>query len=212
MGATAPTSYEPYGYKIPISSAGQTTPIYLGEVESIRRIKKLVLTGGTGEEYVYDPSYTRFYFVISDILGIGVRLTPLYCTHYQNISDGRSIGDVPNNSIYTGGGIDAGKAFIKTTDYASVADFKSYLQQQYANGTPVTIWYILTESETGVVNESLMKIGDYADEVSGVSIPVTAGENSFDVDTTVQPSEVTATFEGWHAVSAAHERDNGQWD
>ena len=32
-------------YKIPISSANTTTPIYLGEVETTRRVKKLVLTG-----------------------------------------------------------------------------------------------------------------------------------------------------------------------
>ena len=32
-------------YKIPISSANTTTPVYLGEVETTRKIKKLVLTG-----------------------------------------------------------------------------------------------------------------------------------------------------------------------
>lgn len=44
-GSTA-LPYEPYGYKIPISSANTTTPVYLGEVETTRKIKKLVLTGG----------------------------------------------------------------------------------------------------------------------------------------------------------------------
>lgn len=52
---------------------------------------------------------------------------------------------------------------------------------------------------------------DISDSLT-TSIPCTAGSNSFDVDTTVAPSEVTATFEGWHPVSAAHERENGQWD
>lgn len=159
IGST-PLPYSPY--------LNKTTPIYLGEVPTVRRIRKLVLTGEG--EYVYDQSYTRFYFVISNMIGIGVRLTPLYCTHYQNISDGRPVGDVPNNSIYTGGGNDADKVFIKTTDYTSASDFKSYLTQQYQNGTPVTIWYILAEQETGIVNEPLAKIGNYADELTEISV------------------------------------------
>jgi len=51
--------------------------------------------------------------------------------------------------------------------------------------------------------------------VTQITMPtftVTAGENSFDVDTTVAPSEVTAGFSGWHPVSGVHERENGQWD
>ena len=43
-GSTA-LPYEPYGYKLTISSANTTTPIYLGEVETTRQIKKSVLTG-----------------------------------------------------------------------------------------------------------------------------------------------------------------------
>jgi hypothetical protein len=93
----------------------------------------------------------------------------------------------------------------------SVADFKSYLQQQYAAGTPVTIWYVLEEPETGIVNEPLMRIGDYADTVSNVSIPVITGGDTISVDTTVQPSEVTVNYKGWHPVADVHERDNGAW-
>lgn len=38
------------------------------------------------------------------------------------------------------------------------------------------------------------------------------GANSLSVDTTVQPSEVTANYHGWHPVSSAHESSGGQWD
>jgi hypothetical protein len=93
----------------------------------------------------------------------------------------------------------------------NITDFKAYLAAQYAAGTPVTIWYMLATPETAVVNEPLMKIGDYADSLT-TSIPCTAGENTIDVQTTVAPSEVTATFEGWHPVANVHERENGQWD
>lgn len=37
------------------------------------------------------------------------------------------------------------------------------------------------------------------------------GANIVSVDTTVQPSEMTMTYHGWHPVSSAHERDNGSW-
>lgn len=71
----------------------------------------------------------------------------------------------------------------------------AYLQQQYTAGTPVTVWYVLAEPETGIVNEPLMKIGDYADTISsaqaGVTIPTVNGENVLDVPTEVPPSEVT---------------------
>lgn len=83
---------------------------------------------------------------------------------------------------------------VDKTIYATVADFKSYLAAQYANGTPVTVWYVLATEETAVVNEQLMRIGDYADTLSyrqsGVNVPTTDGLNIFDIDSTVKPSEV----------------------
>ena len=80
----------------------------------------------------------------------------------------------------------------------------------HAAGTPVTVWYVLATPETAVVNEPLMKIGNYTDEVSNVSIPVTAGGDTLSVDTTVQPSEVTVNYKGWHPA-IVHERENGVW-
>lgn len=210
MGATAPTSYEPYGYKIPISSASTTTPVYLGEVQTTRKIKKLVLDGS--EAWTYESGYTRFYTTFPGSLIIGVRATPAFCTHYQVISDGRPITEVPNNSMYSNVDASAKVWFIKVTDYTTVADFKSYLAAQYAAGTPVTVWYVLATPETAAVNEPLMKIGDYADTLSNAtSIPTTEGANSITVDTTVQPSEFTATWTGWHD-SSVKEYDGSQWN
>jgi hypothetical protein len=73
-------------------------------------------------------------------------------------------------------------------------DFKAWIAQQYTNGTPVTVWYVLATPETAVVNEPLMKIGDYADTLSkaqaGVEIPTARGTNTLDVLTDVKPSEI----------------------
>ena len=189
LGSTA-KPYSPYNRT--------TTPVYLGEVPTTRKVKKLVLTG---EETISgDINYSRFFFSISDMRGEGTRLTKLYCTHYQNISDGRPVGQVPDNSIYTGGGTDSQKVFIKTTDYTTVADFKAYLASEYSAGHPVTVWYVLATEQTGILNEPIRKIGDYADTISmeqaGVSIPTVSGVNVVDVDTTLKPSEITIKYKG----------------
>lgn len=189
-------------YKIPISSASTITPIYLGEVQTTRRIKKLVLT--REENYDYQPQYSRYVFTVSSALARGLRNTPCFCTHYQSIYNGESIDNIPNNTIYINWQATGAQFCIKDEAIATLADFKSFLAAQYANGTPVTIWYVLGNPKTAVVNEPLQKIGDYADSIAssqaGVSIPTVAGENTISVDTTVQPSEFTATWTGWHEL------------
>ena len=146
----------------------ETLPVYLGEVPTVRRVRKWVLTG---EETIYgDPSYDRFIIAIPDSLIIGVRLTPAVSSHYSVISDGRSIGDVPNNSIYSDSNNPNHRWFIKTTDYIDVTAFKSYLASEYAAGHPVTIWYVLAEPETAISNEPLCKISTYADELTTIQV------------------------------------------
>lgn len=195
-------------YKIPILSAGQTTNVYLGEVQTTRQIRQVVLTGQ--ETYVRESEYDRFYTEFPNAKITGLRLTQAYCTHFLSVYDGRPLADVPNNSIYSGSA-DSNKFYIKTTNYTTVADFTAYLARQYAAGTPVTVWYVLATPTTGIVNEPLRKIGTYADEVSGITIPTIAGANTLSIDTTLQPSEVTVNYKGWHPVTDVHERDNGAW-
>ncbi len=199
-GSTA-ISYEPYNHT--------TTPIYLGEVQSTRSIKKLVFTGE--ESFVYDSTYTRFRFTMPNSLILGARRTPVICTHFSAITDGRPIEDVPQNTIYSDSAT-LNRWWIEAEDFTSANDFKTYLAAQYAAGTPVTIWYILTTEETGIVNEPLMKIGDYADEIINISVPTIVGTNTFNIGTVVQPSEVTLYYHGWHPINNVHEHDNGVWN
>lgn len=188
-------------FKIPILLNSQTINKYLGEVQSTRKIDKVVFTG---EENwgIYNPSdwsLTRFNITLpSATLSLGL------CTHYPFILQSGGTTD----HFYMNA---RGDLYIFSTTITSTDDFKTYFQQQYAAGTPVTVWYVLATPQTATVNEPLMKIGNYADTLT-TSIPCTAGENSFDVDTTVQPSEVTATFDGWHPVQSVHERSGGAWD
>ena len=191
------SAYEPYGYKMPISVNGQTNNIYIGTISTTRRIKKMVLTGD--ESIRYDSQNVRFYFSLDNSLIIGLRITPMFCSHYQCIDDGRPLADVPDNSIYSSD-VNSGRWFIKDIDYTSAADFKSFLAQQYAAGTPVTIWYILATPETVTINEPIRKIGNYADTVSmeqaGVSISTLNGQTVVDVDTTLKPSKMYIKYKG----------------
>ncbi len=198
--------FEPYGqFKIPISNGQQTTNIYLGSTQTVRQIKKVVFDGtetwgATGAGIIY-------YGAISDY--IRTEAITCACSHFQAVTNRTTSSTSIDNSVCFGIG-EYNRIFIKC-QYTTDTDFKQFLAQQYANGTPVTIWYILATDTTAAVNEPLMKIGNYADTLSNATaIPTTEGANSITVDTTVQPSEFTATWTGWHD-SSVKEWDGSDW-
>lgn len=166
-------------WTISIICAEQTVTVNLGAVPTVRKIKKLVLDGTENWQ-----AGSLNYYIFIDSYGEGVIYSTVICTHAQN--------STINNT---------GKAlFMKISDFSpisTVEDFKAFLSDQYTNGTPVTVWYSLSEAQTGIYNEPLAKIGDYADELhsedAGVSIPTVKGANTLTVDTTLQPSEMTIT-------------------
>lgn len=187
--------YEPYGYKIPITCAGQTTPVYLGEVPTVRRVKKRVLDGT--ENWVRQSGQSVDYFRIENMPATASKVI---CSHYQspdeNIAYATVVTGIKMQTSASSGVILA----CRPPDIAtlSLSDFKAYLASEYAAGHPVTIWYVLASEETGITNEPLAKIGEYADELNstdaGVSIPTAEGQNTLTVDTDLQPSEMTITY------------------
>ena len=114
------------------------------------------------------------------------------CTHYPvayNNTDGYA--RIMNNG-----------ALLRIMDDSKAvgrATWTAFLAAQYAAGTPVTIWYILATPETGIVNEPIRKIGDYADTLSmeqaGVQIPTNRGNTVIDVETTLKPSEMYIKYQ-----------------
>lgn len=193
LGSTA-LPYEPYGFKLPLTVNATEYPIYLGQVETTRRIKKLVLTGE--EDITSSHTDIGLYKIpVTDYLKI-VATTTNVCSHYKASINVNGWFDVTDMSccFYGNTSSPAKLLYIRDTSYTSIADFKAYLAQQYAAGTPVTVWYVLATPETAVVNEPLMKIGDYADTVgfaqAGVAIPTVSGANVLDMTSTVKPSEM----------------------
>ena len=114
------------------------------------------------------------------------------CSHYKTV---RNVSE--ETGIFFGNAV---HFLTNLSDEIDTVDkWKSYLAAQYAAGTPVTVWYVLAEPETGIVNEPLCKIGDYADELTDTiatlpEIPTTTGQNTLTVDTELQPSEMTITY------------------
>jgi hypothetical protein len=186
-------------WTIQITCAGQTVPVYLGQTQTVRRVKKLVLDG-TENWQKNDASPNNSLYYLSGLTGKAQ--ADCTCTHFRQSSTTYPA----NNQISAKAGekmiyIYLSKAIIDTMPSGNTKEgFKEYLAQQYAAGTPVTVWYVLAEPETGIVNEPLYKIGDYADELSstdaGVTIPTINGSNTLTVDTDLQPSEMSITYRG----------------
>jgi hypothetical protein len=204
-GSTA-LPYEPYGIKIQISSAGQTTPIYLGEVETTRKIRKLVFDG---TENVNLNTVDRNRLIIQAVYTLPqsgtTTATNIICTHLVTLGSGPATSLQQGIAMrYNGTDILFGVPYslVGATAEDSNATIRtkviSYLAQQYAAGTPVTVWYVLAEPEATVVNEPLMKIGDYTDSISraqtGIDIPTVVGQNTLDVLTTVKPSSMRIEY------------------
>lgn len=199
--------YEPYGYKLNIKTASTTTPVYLSEAETTRKIKKLVLTGQENwtKNDASNPSNYLYYQT-----GYLANKTCV-CSHLADMGtlSASKVGIFNGNNVLY---LNFGSAIMNAQPSGNTVEgLKEYLAAQYSAGTPVTVWYVLAEPTTGVVNEPIRKIGDYADSVIATNIPTTAGGIEFDVETTLKPSEVSLTYHGWHDISP-EQYENGAWN
>jgi len=184
-------------YKIPISSANTTTPVYLGEVETTRKIRKIVFVGSEDENWSAQSAgggAIRFRYTISNSVQADTAHPTSICTH---LPLGAESGTWNTDNIYT---ISNNYLWLRLdSSFTTVAALKSWLAQQYANGTPFTVYYTFATPETGIVNEPIRKIGDYADTLSmeqaGVQIPTLNGQTVVDVDTTLKPSEMYIKYD-----------------
>lgn len=184
-------------YKIPVEIGLSTQSIDLSEVPTIRNIVKIVLTGD--EAWRATPQATPIYYILAgDLIPTIKPSSALICTHFLNSSSDGMMNGI--NWVLQ----------VINSGYLTLAEWKNFLQAEYANNTPVTVYCILDESVTDTINEPLQKIGDYADSISNITLTTTAGATSFGVDTAVKPSEITLTFRGWHPKDPK-ESSGGEW-
>ena len=101
------------------------------------------------------------------------------CSHYKSVpqvSNGSYISD-GEISFYPQEGRQ--RLYICDTSTADLTAFKAFLADEYANGTPVCIWYVLASPVT--------------ESTTAPTITPASGSNTLTVGTTLAPSEVSIT-------------------
>ena len=197
-GSTAPSTFIPFGYEIPISFGQGTYTNYLSEPirkigtaadsmastgTATHNITKYEFTGNESITKVNSTATNYLYYIVFTGTTIGGAM----CSHLQYLSSGVSdnVGFSQNqtypNTFYFNLGADIMNA---QTSGNTAEGFKEWLTAQYAAGTPLTLWRILELPTT--------------ESFTAPSIPTSGTAQSFDVDTTLKPSEVSLTWHGWH--------------
>ena len=186
------------GYKIPIKCDDETKTIYLEEPlhkignyadilsysdhNVTRYIKKIVFTGEEG--WRLTSSSDKSYFILTAGILQKYKEDIILCTHYEyaNISTNTSnVGIDMINSTTAGEDRFAIRDIYPET--TTLNDFKTFLREQYANGTPVTAWVVLNEPEIEEIHAPEILADRYT---------------SITVDTYIQPSQVDFTTKGKH--------------
>ncbi len=199
-GSTA-LPYEPYGYKIPISANGTAlTPVYLTEQlmkindyadrlassgSLIRYIKKIELKGTEGWTTRAGTPANIFFCERSDTNFVN---NCALCTHYINQDEG-SFNDMQDKHILVRVASSGDKTYIGIRDSSypqtneGASQLASYLAEQYAAGTPVTVYYVIETTVT--------------EQVTVPTIPTISSPTTIDVNTSVKPSEMSLTYDGY---------------
>ena len=148
----------------------ETLPVYLGEVPTVRRVKKLVLDGTenwrlarSGGLFVY--SGIQDYYRVT---GAEICLISHY-TAQPNLNSNTQVLD-KHAAFYSNPTNAYNDFYMRDSDYEDASAWKVYLAQQYAAGHPVTIWYVLANEQTAISNEPLCKISTYADELTTIQV------------------------------------------
>lgn len=155
-------------YAIPITVGGKTQTVYISEplrfcfesdimhtefammslstVGIMRFLKKIVLDGTEDFLRYSTGTSARAYMEITGANFSDSEITCM-CSHYQARKNGglSTITSYPSGSIAWRTALN--QLTIIDSDITSLEDFKQLLAQEYANGTPVTIWYCLAEPE-----------------------------------------------------------------
>ena len=165
----------------------------INTIYSTRSIKEIVLTGT--EDWVYNGSNNHF-FSLSSFENNNVVLGECLCSHFmtfnsisdENQSIGITVEQDANNDIILA---------IRPENYNSITleEFKEWLAHEYANNSPVTIWYVLETPEYGVIQGQLRKVNNFVDYVNIPldGIPLNIGENDISINSPVQPSYISIT-------------------
>lgn len=104
--------------------------------DGIHNKRKQVVYNGT-ENWAFSPNKVcTFIKTLPSISKTGI------CTHYKSIKTASVFGIDTGIYLET-----SNSAIISDPRFSTIDEFKTYLQEQYSNGTPVTVEYELAEEE-----------------------------------------------------------------
>lgn len=178
---TKATTYEPYHEPI-TTPIYLPTPLYSGEVmrnDGSREVKfdKLVLTG---EEAItthktFEDGTISIRIPSSKAKANGI----IYCTHLQNVS----FAEIYNNEkqgISTHLKNELNNLYCLISGFTNLTQYKDFFRNEYAAGTPVTVWYQLATPTTKTF--------------TAPQIPTLNGTTVIDVDTAAKPTEMYTKY------------------
>lgn len=195
--------YEPYGYKIPFTTAAEdgsesiTTTAYLdkplykigdyadtlcyAEQKVDRVVRENILTGNEDWrlQSINSNGIANFYFYPNGTTPSFVSDNFVLSSHFEQ--QNTTIANTNSEGVFL-----ANRYIVyirvKQERASTITDFKSYLAAQYAAGTPVKIYYVLQTPES--------------ESVELPKLPTLSGANFLNTDTTVRPSNITITGKG----------------
>ena len=141
---TQATQYEPYKSQVvtfPLGEEKLMEGSYLAD-DGVHNVKKqVVFDGSEGWKDNYYDTYGFFYISLTDK---AYGKTNLICSHFKTSENETKYSDVVN-----GRNNNTNICFYSNTSIATtLAEWKTYLAEQYANDTPVILEYDLAEPET----------------------------------------------------------------
>ena len=183
-------------YAIPIVCGGETNTIYVNTP-----ICKITATGGNYTDIISTNTVTRWIYkkvftgqednwriTGSSRIAMPLDILPLreaecVCSHYKGTKitayNSLTDGDCTTSTVGTGNVREFG---LYDTTHNTLDGFKTWVQQLYANNTPLTVWYVMSSQTTETITTPI--------------IPTVSGSNTFNVDTTLSPSSASVTYTG----------------
>ena len=186
-----------------ISSYTDTLNLSNGNISII--IKKLVLDGT--EEWTRTGTL-KFALVLYDTPDRSGEIC--YCSHFIGTSKS-SLADLLDGECSTQ--FSGNRLGICYDNITTADDFKTFLQTEYSNGTPVTIWYVLATSTTETITVPTGLTGTVNGYLTQTGIPTPTAP----IYPTANPVTMWADYtpnkynNGWTTANGQPEKYNGGW-
>lgn len=144
-----------------------------------RNCQVYVVTGQEG--WLKNTTYSGTFYA-DDAPADAILTETCVCTHYKGMKGNTSVSAMTNNTTKVGTSSYKTRIYIKDTAYTSADDFKAFLAEQYALGTPVIIVYPLATETT--------------EQVTAQPLRTAEGTNTVSVTSNVDPVTLTVVYKG----------------